>query len=292
MKPYRPSGKIPLIGYFAMSLAAIVGGSIIGGLTHLISQLFYLIILFPIGMGCAGVLIMSIAITNGKVRNPLIAGVFGLLTGFSIYGAMNYADYAKFQTEMTAEIKKDVELKNANPDVVINEFLKSETSSDGFVGFVKYRAKQGVSIGRVGRSGGNIGEIGTWIYWSIELLVIQLITVGASIGLAKNPFCESSDEWYKDPEKIGSVPPDTASTFLELVNGSMFAEAGALIEDLPEILTADSLVISKQVSPRDPHADVFVKVDKIKFDDKGNAENSDVLSGIISATEYQIFHRC
>jgi hypothetical protein len=66
------------------------------------------------------------------------------------------------------------------------------------VGFIKYRANQGVSIGKVGRSGGNIGEVGTWIYWSIELLIIQLSTVLNSIGIAKNLFCESSNEWYKD----------------------------------------------------------------------------------------------
>jgi hypothetical protein len=292
MKPYRPSGKIPVLGYFTMSLAAVIGGSVIGGLTHLISQLFYLIILFPLGMGFAGVLLMSIAISSGKVRNPWVAGLFGLLTGFSIYGAMNYADYAKFQDGMRSEIRQNTELKNDNPDVVINEILRSETNSDGFWGFIKYHAKQGVSIGRIGRGGGNIGEIGTWIYWSIELLVIQFIIVAVSSSLAANPFCESSNEWYKDEEKIGTIPADAASNFLELFNGSRFAEAGASMEEIPEIPTADSLVVSKQVSPKDPHADVFLKVSKITFDEKGNIQTTEVLSGLISAIEYQVFHRC
>jgi hypothetical protein len=291
MKPYRPSGRIPLAGYFAMSVAAIVGGAAIGGLTHLISQLFYLVILFPIGMGLGGLMVMAIAITSGKVRNPWVAGIFGLLTGFSIYGAMNYAKYTQFQDSMRSEIKQDVSLKDANPDLVISEFLKSETNSDGVVGFIKYRAKQGVSIGKIGRNGGNIGEVGTWIYWSIELLIIQLIIVLGSIGIAKNPFCESSNEWYKDEEKIGSVPADAASNFLELVNGSRFAEAGALIEDITEIPTVDSLVVSKQVSPKDPNADVFLKVGKIKIDEKGNVETNEAISGVISAIEYQVFHR-
>jgi hypothetical protein len=291
MKPYRPSGKIPLAGYFVMSLAAIVGGSVIGGITHLISLAFYLVIFFPILMGFAGFSLMAIAITSGKVRNPLVASAFGLLTGFSIYGAMNYANYAQFQDSIKAEIKQDPDLKDANPDRVISAFLKSETGSDGFVGFTKYHAKQGVSIGRVGSSGGNLGEVGTWIYWSIELLAIQIITVLGASSVAKNPYCESSDEWYQDEERIGSVNPEAASNFLELLNSGRFGDAGAAIEALSEMPIEGSLVVSKQVSPKDTYADVFVKIGKIGMDDKGNSQTNDVQSGMMAATEYQVFHR-
>jgi hypothetical protein len=99
------------------------------------------------------------------------------------------------------------------------------------------------------------------------------------------------NEWYKDEEKVGSVRSDDASIFLELVKDSRFAEAGALIEDITQIPTADSLVVSKQVSPKDPTADIFLKVSKIHIHEKGTVETREVLSGVVLVKEYGILHR-
>jgi hypothetical protein len=293
MKPYRPSGKVPSASYLKILLGAIVGGSAVGGFTHLISQLFYLIVLFPLGMGLAGVAVVSIIVTGGKVRNPLVASFAGLLTGFSIYGSMNYFDYLKFQNTAKSEILKEAEtkpeLKEVDPAVVIDGVLQSETNSTGFVGFVKYRAKQGVSIGRVGSSGGNIGETGTWIYWLLELGLIQAIIVYTAFTGAKEPFCESSNDWYKSAENVGNVDAGTASNFLELVNSGRFAEAGTLVHSDPQLITVDSLVVTKQVSPADSQADVFLKISKITVDKEGKADSKEILAGMVPTRDYQGF---
>jgi hypothetical protein len=184
MKPYRPSGKVPIIGYLKMSLAVIPGGLIIGSLTFLISPIFYPVGIAPFLIGIAGAYLISKAVSSGKVRNPLIAGIFALLAGFSIYGSTKYLNYTKFQYDMVSEIKKDIANEDVKPDEIINIFLKSKTNSDGFIGFIKYKAQKGISFGRIGSRGNNFGEFGTWTYWLIELSIIQLILVLTAMACA------------------------------------------------------------------------------------------------------------
>lgn len=286
MKPYRPSGKVPSASYLKILLGAIVGGSAIGGFTHLVSQLFYLIVLFPLGMGLAGIFVVAIIVTGGKVRNPVVAGLTGLLTGFSIYGSMHYFDYLKVQNTVISDIKKDAEFKDADPTQLFDELLQSRTGSTGFVGFVKDSAKRGVTIGR---GGTNLGETGTWIYWLIELGIIQALIVHTAFNGAKDPFCETSNDWYKSAENVGNVDASAANNFLELVSSGRFAEAGALVNSAPETITADSLALSKQVSPSDPQADVFMKVSKIKVDKEGKPDLKEIISGLVPAIDYQGF---
>jgi hypothetical protein len=286
MKPYRPSGKVPSASYLKILLGAIVGGSAIGGFTHLVSQLFYLIVLFPLGMGLAGICVVAMIVTGGKVRNPVVAGLTGLLTGFSIYGSMHYFDYLKIQNTVISDIKKDAEFKDADPTQLFDEILKYRTGSTGFVGFVKDSAKRGVTIGR---GGANLGETGTWIYWLIELGIIQALIVYTAVNGAKDPFCESSNDWYKSAENVGNVDASTASNFLELVSSDRFAEAGAFVKSDPETITPDSLAVTKQVSPSDPQADIFLKISKIKVDKEGKPDLKEIITGLVSATDYQGF---
>jgi hypothetical protein len=199
---------------------------------------------------------------------------------------MHYFDYLKIQNTVISDIKKDDQFKDANPTQLFDEVLKSRTGSTGFVGFVKDSAKRGVTIGR---DGANLGETGTWIYWLIELGVIQALIVYTAISGAKDPFCESSNDWYKSVENVGNVDASVASNFLELITNDRFAEAGAFVESGSETITADSLAVTKQVSPTDPEADVFLKISKIKVNQEGKLDLKEIISGLVSAMDYQRF---
>ena len=54
MKPYQPSLAAPPTGLLILLLAVLLGGAAIGALAALLSNLVYVIILFPIGMGWLG----------------------------------------------------------------------------------------------------------------------------------------------------------------------------------------------------------------------------------------------
>jgi hypothetical protein len=282
MKPYHPSGKIPSASYLKILLSAIIGGPAVGGLTYLVSHVFYIIFLFPVGMGFAGAVLMSMVVTGGKVRNPLVAGFTGLLTGFSIYGSMHYFDYMEFQNTARSEIIKEAktrpELQEINPAIVTDEILQSRTKSTGFMGFVKYKTN---------------GDLGTQIYWLLELGIIQGIVVYVALAGAKEPFCESSNDWYKSAENVGNVDPSAASIFLELLHSGRFAEAGTLVHRDPQLIKirGNSLIVTKQVSPGDPQADVFLKISKAKPDGQGNFVPQDFMTGLLPTEDYQSFQQ-
>ena len=55
MKPYQPSLTVPAGGLVLLILAALLGGVVIGALVSILStNLMYVIVLFPIGMGLLG----------------------------------------------------------------------------------------------------------------------------------------------------------------------------------------------------------------------------------------------
>jgi hypothetical protein len=148
MKPYQPSNKVTSTGLKWLLLSSVIGGLAIGGLTHLISLLVYLIVLFPLGMGFAGSTVMVAAIRKGKVRNPAIATLFGILTGLLMYGSLHGAGYWQFKQSASEQITKELEAASGNQsNNIIDTFLQEKTGSKGFVGYLKHNAQQGVSIG-------------------------------------------------------------------------------------------------------------------------------------------------
>src|SRR6476661_1861241 len=125
MKPYQPSNKVTSTGLKWLLLSSVIGGIAIGGLTHLISLLVYLILVFPLGMGFAGGKVMVAAIRKGKVRNPAIATLFGILTGLLMYGSLHGAGYWQFKQLASEQITKELEgVSDNQSNNIIDTFLQ------------------------------------------------------------------------------------------------------------------------------------------------------------------------
>jgi len=62
IKAYKPSNIVPPDGFKSMTISAIATGIITGSAVGFISQFFYLIILFPIAMGFAAGVGISMAV--------------------------------------------------------------------------------------------------------------------------------------------------------------------------------------------------------------------------------------
>lgn len=72
-------------------------------------------------------------------------------------------------------------------------------------------ANEGTTISDVGRSDGdNIGAVGTWLLWALELLIC--IGAAGAIGWeqARQPFCERCKQWYGRAERLVAVAPASA----------------------------------------------------------------------------------
>ena len=290
MKPYGPSNKVTNTGLKWLLLSSVIGGLAIGGLTHLISLLVYLIVVFPLGMGFAGGRVMVAAIRQGKVRNPAIATLFGILTGLLIYGSLHGAGYWQFKQSASEQITKELEgVSDNQSNNIIDTFLQEKTGSKGFLGYLKHNAQQGVSIGRLESTGTNLGETGTWIYWLIELAIVDITIAAIAYSTAKNPFCENGDQWYKHPEHIGIVNLQCSENFLNLLQNDRFGEAGKLLDPLQGVHPAN-LEVYLQRCPCCKISDPILTVSSISKDSNGNLKLKQVAQGVLSLSQYNKFH--
>src|SRR5262245_34944060 len=76
--PYRPSGGSPGGGLPVLALTLVTAVAVAVGV-GLLRQVFYLVLVFPLAMGFAVGAAGAWAVGLGKVRSPLLAGLFGLL---------------------------------------------------------------------------------------------------------------------------------------------------------------------------------------------------------------------
>lgn len=276
---YHASGEFPLSGAVQGLVVCCVAGIVVGGVAHLVGRFFYLVILFPIVMGMAGSWALGFSITRGKIRSILVAVILGMVCTISLYGSMHVFDYLQFKSEVKAAIAaEEPELAN-NPEqveAVIDEWLESEVGDTGFLGYMEYAAKQGVSIGRVGSDGGNIGKVGTYIYWLIEFLIIAGIIFAGSTA-ALEPFCSPCDTWYVkqdlSPTSLESVEEITAA-----MDRHDFETAAQKVEPTDQ---APCALIEVHRCPTCHNSDAVIKIQGISVDKKGKTQVKKVYESVI-----------
>jgi hypothetical protein len=286
MKLYQPSNKVPGSGYTWLVLTALIGGLAIGGATFAVSRLIYLIVLFPLAMGFGGGFLQAYAVKMGRVRNPAIATGFGLLTGLAIYGTLNFSNYLAARGQAAEEIKKSLATSDAAQiDRIIDENI---LENQGFWGFMKISAQEGVSIGRAARSSGSslvLKNEWAWGYWAIELVAIAGIAAFMAFAVANDPFCEESNEWYLPQTLIGSVPQAESENFLTLIKNDNFVKAGALIDPQNQS-PIPNLAVHLRRSPGSNMNDLILEASRTSLDKKGNVSSKVAIQGMISPSQY------
>ncbi|MEM9540972.1 MAG: hypothetical protein AAGA60_15905 [Cyanobacteria bacterium P01_E01_bin.42] len=260
LKPYKPSGKLSVSKLIWLPLVSVLGGATIGGIVHFISLLVYLVILFPLAIGFTGGLVTAFGVRLGKVRNPAVAMLFALLTGLTIYGTMNVLAYSRFKQTVAREIEETTGEPFTQGEVneFIEVFLQEQVSDSGIVGYLKFRAKEGIGFRRRGASF-NIGTTGTWIYWAIELALIEAMIVFLASSSARNCFCEQCEQWY-DRQRIGSIQPHSSENFLSLLEGGQFNEAGKLV-DPSQAVVVSGLELKQENCLSCQDNDVFLNIE-------------------------------
>lgn len=296
MQPYKPSNKAPLTGVLLLFFLSIICGILLGLLTFAISNFIYLILLFPMGLGLIGGIITSVGVDKGKVRSPILGGLFGLLLGLLIYGSFRYAEYDYFRKEGQEMLLQEMEQELGYSDVevandFIDEVLIEETGSKGFLGFLKLTANEGTSFERLFRSQSiELGAALTWIYWFVELIIIAGVSMFLGHGAAIRPFCETCQEWFKPKRYLGSVEPENSKTLIQAIQSENFTEVGMLMEE-------DAVAPCMNVSVQECQCEVsdsILVIDRASINRKGKVETKTILNGFITPsqrailTEYEV----
>jgi hypothetical protein len=200
--PYRPEGGCSpghLPGFFAVLL---LGGMLVGWVASALGQIWYLVFLFPLGMGIALAVLGNAVCRWARLRNPTVAGLGGLLAGAAAILAMHAADHQAARR-----------LIQARPDTVPALLRERLDEDHSLRGYLDATARIGLTISGRSGEGINLGYSGTHLYWALELVVVGGLALFGARAAATRPFCVGCGHWKA--ERLLSVlneAPDLVPT--------------------------------------------------------------------------------
>ncbi len=284
LQPYRPSNRVSALGTLFLLLMVLCGGLVLGGIAFALSRILWLIVVFPIGFGLIGGIVLGFVISKQKIRFPALALMAGIAMGAVIFGVFQYGDYFTFQSEMRQILSEQENIQDVSMQNQAIDFLvKNETGYSGFFGYIKLMAQEGVSIGKFGQSQITLNEPLTWAYWLIELSLIAGTAAIIAREAGKKPFCESCQEWYKGGEHLGSVPNAQGQQFLAYLEGGNFRQASALVVEGSTSFPSLEVYLQR-CRHQEAHPSIFV-VRETSVDAKGKTQFKDIVESVVSAYE-------
>ncbi len=222
-------------------LLSILGGLVMGFAFGIVCSFVYLVIVFPILIGFLGGYIITENAKYMKTRNVSLIISTSVLTAVVLFAAIFYTRFMGVQVITSLKTFGGLSDKNLMAaKVLVNYALEKDTGYPGFVGYVLFKAKQGVSIGRVFRSDSlNLGPVFTWLYWLAELGAITYITIFKGKEIASKQFCEFCNSWYAGKKHIGGVPAAKAAEIVNLIKQNDYVGVGKALEENPEMPSAE-----------------------------------------------------
>ncbi len=287
-QPFRSDGGFSFSGLAILTLISCLTGGVIGLFAGFISQWFFLVVLFPIGMGVVIGAVGAYGVKVGKVRMPIVCGTAGFLGGCVAVLAMHGFEYYQFELELAdvpAEIRKlardfdrlQPQLNQLDPDTqdVLKKLAADQEMRQGLavhdlLSFVDLKAHQGVEISRAKGGGGkgvNLGYTGSYIYWGVELFMIAGFAFALMKGAAEEPYCTSCDTWKKS-EPISSFLGSPIELKDSLIDGNL----SAIQTHVGPGDTVNALVFACPNCGSE--APIDVRLDKITVNSKGESSTT------------------
>ncbi len=182
MEVYRHSGKLTLIG---VPLTVVLGTATAAALGFIYSYIIvydpivYINIMCTLGFGCCIGMAVAKGVRMGKIRNPALAGAYGLVFGLA-------GLYFAWVADFWARTGSPFDFAAFEP-----EELKA---------YISWFYENGIwTISNHGQKGDTVKGIFLGIIWIIEAsTIIGFATVLAYKSVAGTPFCEACNEWTKD----------------------------------------------------------------------------------------------
>ncbi|MDD4890771.1 MAG: hypothetical protein PHU85_12680, partial [Phycisphaerae bacterium] len=209
--------------------------------------------LFPVGIGFAVGFAGSKVTTKSKVRSPLIGGLLGFVCGVAAILCMHYFDYRSYLDEMQkGEIARIIKMSDAEFESGIAEvaaedqrvlrLTRTAVRKGTFAAYMDLQAEFGVELKRTAsssKSGGmNLGYIGSFIYWIVEVLIVAGIAFVLVRSAASEPFCGQCNQW-RVAQPLGAVNDDGVAA---IAAGNMPALSAAMATGLPARLPVGAYV--------------------------------------------------
>lgn len=284
MKIYQPSNVASSQGVAILAASSLVSGVAIGSATAFISKFIYFIVVFPLCMGFGTGALLGVAVKKGKIRNPSIALGLGILSGVVTYGSLMYGQYINFQQETERIMQNEYSLTDKKQIAdQVNAVLQQETGDSGFVGFLKFSAKQGTSISR-GSSKLKLNDTFTYLLWLIELGIVGFLAASLPFGAASEPFNEDGNDWYGEKQRIGSAKEESKDALIQFLNVDDIAGAAALLSSQAD-LPLPRIDVYGRTCAAAVNSDSVITVNYVSLNAKKQVESKQLLEGLISESQ-------
>jgi hypothetical protein len=165
-----------------------------------------------------------------------LVGMLSALTAVMIYGTFHYGRYVFFQVQAWLELSSSAAAQSAGQvslrvaKAFVDYALKEETGRAGFLGYMLYRAKSGVSIGKFySQNRLNLTFAFAWLYWILEFGVIAWITTGVARSALRIPRCDACGRRLGREKHLGGTLPANEPLLLDLLKRRDVTELGKLI---------------------------------------------------------------
>jgi hypothetical protein len=276
---YKPEGGFSLSGLPILLAVLCAAGVGLGWLASFIGQWFYLILLFPIGIGLGLGIVGFIVGHLTKMRSRLMAVLLGVIAASAAILSMHYFNYQRF-LHKRPELLKDVPPLDNLPVGGLDaktlealQLLKQIQAVDSFPSYLHQQAVQGVTISKLGRNdGNNLGYVGTWIYWGLELAAVAFAVIMLLIVGTAAPFCSACNSW-KDERRLGTLQGQGGNVADLLNNG----EIERLREHDPAP-AGGNLIAKVAVCPSCKNdAPIVVKLEEVTKNQKGEESKKELV---------------
>ncbi len=251
MEASKSTSNTKILFLFLISMfITIIGGILTGIAVAIVGSLLYIIILFPLGMGFIGGSLVKLGVRLAKIRKISQVVFLSILVTVSIYGTYHYAKYIYFRAQAfvalspkLSKVSDDKKVDTAS--ILVDYALVKETGHSGFIGYMFYKAQQGVSLGRATSSTSvNLGPILTWVFWLLEFGIIFWVARSIAKQEIQVPVCEVCGSRLGKEKHLGGTTPSNESRLLDLIHSKQFVELGKMIEK-NEVLPSTELYMQR-----------------------------------------------
>ena len=296
MKPYSAHNHLPIAGIITLTIGSIILGSVWGALAYIISNLFYLLVVFPLIIGGIGAIAYQRLLFFCKVRHTWLMALIGFATGLLIAAVFYASSYFWVRHNFMADFQKEYGTDALTASETLDTFLTLETGSSGLWGFMKLRATEGdhytnylvINSLPVSEFSFTLKSTWAWIYWGVEALLFALPLGWIGFEGGKMDFNHSANDWYSSlPKQIGSASLDSKEEILARLRASdLLAVSEMLMQegDIPH----PALEIYEQHS-KNNQGDILLSVKQTQRVSSSKVKRTTVSQWEITQAEYAQF---
>ncbi len=189
--PHRPDGGYPVGGLLLVTMATLVTAIVLAFVVNTVVMLQsrYWVVTVPTAMGIGIGLVGKFFVKKTTIRNPLLGLLIGFVSGAAGMVSMHFMEY-RISFDMDQAVRTqpglrelfqlepgqfEARIASASGNPQYQNELRQLYGNDGqsFVRYMHMKASRGVrlTMGDDHGEGLNLGYLGSWIFWTMEMLI-------------------------------------------------------------------------------------------------------------------------